>query len=301
MQDGTCPNDYTRLGDIADDVHISFAEALNADPKMAQNTKKNENEKSSEMVLPLINASASLRRRKPAFVTRVSIEEEEDAGSSKDDEDLDESKNLEDETILSSIKCEKSETGEQDSHLLSLFLGNTTEATEFNESDENKKRDSTLGKTIITNTDSQNNVSGDDNDATSVTSESNHSSSDVSIPVPSEKRSMLSYSYSGQRSRGQSFGASHTSIRHGQTEYSAIRANNRICLIDFTTEDLLTHLMSRDDVHRCDFCCIIFQDAAMYHLHKSMHEKMDIRSCNLCGKMLQHKYDFTAHFLSEHK
>lgn len=82
---------------------------------------------------------------------------------------------------------------------------------------------------------------------------------------------------------------------------SLIRTNNRVSLVDFTAEDLLRHLMSRDDVYRCDFCCVIFHDAAMYHLHRSMHDKMDIRCCNLCGKLLTDKYDFTAHFLSQHK
>ncbi|KAK7099485.1 hypothetical protein V1264_003618 [Littorina saxatilis] len=90
--------------------------------------------------------------------------------------------------------------------------------------------------------------------------------------------------------------------RHPNTPLSSlIRTNTRVSLVDFTAEDLLRHLMSRDDAYRCDFCCVIFQDAAMYHLHRSMHDKMDIRCCNLCGKLLTDKYDFTAHFLSEHK
>ena len=79
------------------------------------------------------------------------------------------------------------------------------------------------------------------------------------------------------------------------------RTNSRISLIDFTAEDILQHLMSRDDVKSCDFCCIIFHDPAMYYLHRSMHDKMDVRCCNLCGKLLNDKYDFIAHFLSQHK
>lgn len=82
---------------------------------------------------------------------------------------------------------------------------------------------------------------------------------------------------------------------------SQVGSNNRVNLVNFTSADLLTHMMSRDDVYKCDFCCMIFQDAAMYHLHKSMHDKMDVRCCNLCGKMAQDKYDFIAHFLGEHK
>lgn len=79
------------------------------------------------------------------------------------------------------------------------------------------------------------------------------------------------------------------------------RANNRITLVNFTPEELLNHLTSRPDIHRCEFCCIIFQDAAMYHIHRNMHDKNDLRCCNQCGKMLQDKYDFTAHFLNEHR
>lgn len=80
-----------------------------------------------------------------------------------------------------------------------------------------------------------------------------------------------------------------------------VRTNNRISLVDFTAEDILKHLMTRDDVKSCDFCCIVFHDPAMYYLHRSMHDKMDVRCCNLCGKLLTDKYDFTAHFLSQHK
>ena len=79
------------------------------------------------------------------------------------------------------------------------------------------------------------------------------------------------------------------------------RSNHRISLVNFTAEELLNHLMSRSDIHRCDFCRLIFQDAAMYHIHRNMHDKNDLRCCNFCGKMLQDKYDFIAHFLNEHR
>ena len=79
------------------------------------------------------------------------------------------------------------------------------------------------------------------------------------------------------------------------------KVNTRISLVNFTADELISHLMKRDDVHKCPFCCLIFQDAAMYHIHRNMHEKEDIRVCNMCGKFLQDKYDFTAHFLSMHK
>jgi hypothetical protein len=80
-----------------------------------------------------------------------------------------------------------------------------------------------------------------------------------------------------------------------------MRHNARVSLLDFTAADLLLHLLSRDDAYRCDFCCVAFQDAAMYHLHRSLHDKMDIRKCNLCGHLATDRYDFTAHFMSTHK
>ncbi|XP_005109431.1 ikaros family zinc finger protein [Aplysia californica] len=80
-----------------------------------------------------------------------------------------------------------------------------------------------------------------------------------------------------------------------------VKVNNRVSLVNFTAEELVSHLMKRDDVHKCQFCCLIFQDAAMYHIHRNMHDKGDIRRCNMCGKLLQDKYDFTAHFLSMHQ
>ncbi|XP_059155482.1 zinc finger protein Xfin-like [Physella acuta] len=92
-----------------------------------------------------------------------------------------------------------------------------------------------------------------------------------------------------------------TTKNPGLTMSGLVRTNNRISLVDFTAEDILHHLMTRDDVKSCDFCCIVFHDPAMYYLHRSMHDKMDVRCCNLCGKLLVDKYDFTAHFLSQHK
>ncbi|CAG5129359.1 unnamed protein product [Candidula unifasciata] len=90
-------------------------------------------------------------------------------------------------------------------------------------------------------------------------------------------------------------------VNSGLTMSGLVRTNNRVSLVDFTAEDILKHLMTRDDVKSCDFCCIVFHDPAMYYLHRSMHDKMDVRCCNLCGKLLTDKYDFTAHFLSQHK
>lgn len=86
---------------------------------------------------------------------------------------------------------------------------------------------------------------------------------------------------------------------HGNS--SLVKVNNRISLVNFTAEELICHVMKREDVFKCDFCCMIFQDAAMYHIHRNMHDKADHRLCNMCGKSLNDKYDFIAHFLSMHK
>ncbi|KAK3772755.1 hypothetical protein RRG08_049245 [Elysia crispata] len=79
-----------------------------------------------------------------------------------------------------------------------------------------------------------------------------------------------------------------------------VRTNSRVSLVDFTAPDIMQHLMSRDDIKSCDYCCIVFSDPAMYYLHRCMHDKMDVRRCNMCGKMAADKYDFMAHFLSQH-
>lgn len=163
------------------------------------------------------------------------------------------------------------------------------------------------------------NISGDDIDfdQISITSESNMSGSEVNQPMyPMRNR------FSGCRGFGRGRPMWHRfkmrklhqlansidrCIMNAPKQTTPVEtpaqiaSNNRISLVNFTSGDLLTHMMSRDDVYKCDFCCMIFQDAAMYHLHKSMHDKMDVRCCNLCGKMAQDKYDFIAHFLSEHK
>ncbi|KAK3101134.1 hypothetical protein FSP39_001207 [Pinctada imbricata] len=152
----------------------------------------------------------------------------------------------------------------------------------------------------VSTADCNNEVSADE--AASVTSESNLSGSEQSLSS-AHKKSMLSQG-SGQnrrhcRKRMRTSGIN--SFKMSRLSHSPIGTNSRVCLVNFTSDDLLTHMMSRDDVYKCDFCCIIFQDAAMYHLHRSMHDKMDIRCCNNCGKLANDRYDFIAHFLSEHK
>lgn len=37
-----------------------------------------------------------------------------------------------------------------------------------------------------------------------------------------------------------------------------IGINFRICLVNFINEDLFTYMMSRDDVYKCEYCCVIF-------------------------------------------
>lgn len=160
----------------------------------------------------------------------------------------------------------------------------------------------------------------DEADMASLTSESNNSSSDQvtllgcgpsqsqlhqqrrlslkkaggSVKTRSSRKSM-----SWTRSSSGLAGVSQSGLASSSSSFC--RTNKRICLIDFSAEDLITHLMARDAVLRCDYCCIIFQDPAMYHLHRSMHDKSDIRCCNTCGKQSRDKYDFVAHYLCEHK
>lgn len=37
-----------------------------------------------------------------------------------------------------------------------------------------------------------------------------------------------------------------------------IGINFRICLVNFINEDLFIYMMSRDDVYKCEYCCVIF-------------------------------------------
>ncbi|XP_014775400.1 zinc finger and BTB domain-containing protein 24 [Octopus bimaculoides] len=159
----------------------------------------------------------------------------------------------------------------------------------------------------VSTTDMHHAQAGDDGD--SITSESNNSNCEQSITSRAPKRSILGH-HSVKTSKSlnsQTHLNRHRSLLPNRTtsvstsSSSYARINSRVCLVDFSTEELITHLMSRDDVYRCDFCCLLFQDAAMYHLHRSMHDKMDCRCCNICGKLSKDKHDFIAHFLTEHK
>lgn len=173
------------------------------------------------------------------------------------------------------------------------------------------------GICAVSTTDVHHVTSGDDGDGASVTSESNNSNSEQSIssrmmnkrsilghPIVKMSKSPLSQ-IPGQTNRQRLIMPHKVTVSTSSSATSSssafTRHNNRVCLVDFSTEELFTHLMARDDVYRCDFCCLLFQDAAMYHLHRSMHDKMDCRCCNICGKLSKDKHDFIAHFLSEHK
>ena len=173
------------------------------------------------------------------------------------------------------------------------------------------------GICAVSTTDAHHVASGDDGDGASVTSESNNSNSEQTVSSRMmTKRSMLGHPIVKMSKSPLSQMHGHTNRQRlimphkvtVSTSSSAApsssvfpRHHSRVSLVDFSTEELLTHLMARDDVYRCDFCCLLFQDAAMYHLHRSMHDKMDCRCCNICGKLSKDKHDFIAHFLSEHK
>jgi len=88
-----------------------------------------------------------------------------------------------------------------------------------------------------------------------------------------------------------------------QRRFNNSNTNSRppISLVNFTAEELISHLMKREDVHKCTICGVIFQDAAMYHLHRNTHDKYNPLACNICGQEMKDKYDFYAHLLNMHQ
>ncbi|XP_060070025.1 zinc finger protein 271-like [Ylistrum balloti] len=248
-------------------------------------------------------SSYASSRRKPSVVKRINLGDQEENG------DLIKSEPVDGEEYIVTGSGSTSEVGEGLFTRDQVSNSYTTGQINNDKGRSTGKRSEVTEACGVSTTDMNNGGSGDEieGDGASVTSESNLSGSEQSLPNSVRKRSMLSYS-SLRRSpkctkqNHQQHNNSTGGQKNVNTNYpQQIGTNSRICLVNFTSDDLITHLMSRDDVYRCDFCCIVFQDAAMYHLHRSMHEKMDVRCCNLCGKLAQDKYDFLAHFLSEHK
>ncbi|XP_021345199.1 DNA-binding protein Ikaros-like [Mizuhopecten yessoensis] len=252
-------------------------------------------------------SSFASSRRKPSVVKRINLSDQEE------NENLIKSEPIDGGEYMVTGSGSTSEVGE------GLFTRDQVD-TSYNAGQNSSEKGRSTGRSTgkgsevteacgVSTTDMNNSGSGDEieGDGASVTSESNLSGSEQSLPTSVRKRSMLSYSTLGRSPKSvKRHHQQHANNTGGQrntlpTYQQQIGTNSRICLVNFTSDDLITHLMSRDDVYRCDFCCIVFQDAAMYHLHRSMHEKMDVRCCNLCGKLAQDKYDFLAHFLSEHK
>lgn len=297
----TIPDDLETQGQ--ENGSINLLEFQESNIVFPNNGQMNCTQKSIETG-PIDSTSYSYvaRRRKPSVVNRISLSEQEEGEAIKS-EPLDGSEFL----VTGSSNVNISHLGD------GLFTGEQAD-TSYNARSNGNENGGSASKGSdgaeacgVSTTDMNNSGSGDEieGDRASVTSESNLSGSEQSLPTPARKRSMLSYSTisrSPKASKKLHNQRNNTGHRNSLPSYpQQIGTNSRICLVNFTSDDLITHLMSRDDVYRCDFCCVIFQDAAMYHLHRSMHEKMDIRCCNLCGKLAQDKYDFIAHFLSEHK
>ncbi|XP_062569066.1 zinc finger protein 271-like [Saccostrea cucullata] len=247
------------------------------------------------------NLGTASHRRKPNVVNRFSIEDFSSVGSSD---------NAEDGTDKANKSChvKLEEAGSLDMDTISLPPDSASfpEPTSSLEPKPKRSRKKTLKQEKINVRDSNfteaQGDSGDEadmGDGASVTSESNLSGSEISLSSSPQKCQLFPAMSKSSKSMAR---YNSLSSKPSPSLYnSSIGTNSRICLVNFTNEDLFTHMMSRDDVYKCEYCCVIFQDAAMYHLHRSMHDKMDIRCCNMCGKLASDKYDFIAHYLSEHK
>lgn len=244
-----------------------------------------------------VNPVAASHRRKPNVVNRFSIEDLSSVGSSDNAED-------------GTDKIGKtSQLGSPDTDMIALppDCVNFSEPSSCSESKPKKSRKKSIKQEkgddkemTFTEGHQDSGDEADVGDGASVTSESNMSGSEISLSCSPQKTQLFS-----AMSKNSKLMARYNSLCNKPSSTllspSSIGTNSRICLVNFTNEDLFTHMMSRDDVYKCEYCCVIFQDAAMYHLHRSMHDKMDIRCCNMCGKLASDKYDFIAHYLSEHK
>lgn len=244
-----------------------------------------------------VNPVAASHRRKPNVVNRFSIEDLSSVGSSDNAED-------------GTDKIGKtSQLGSPDTDTIALppDCVNFSEPSSCSESKPKKSRKKSIKQEkgddkemTFTEGHQDSGDEADVGDGASVTSESNMSGSEISLSSSPQKTQLFS-----AMSKNSKLMARYNSLCNKPSSTllspSSIGTNSRICLVNFTNEDLFTHMMSRDDVYKCEYCCVIFQDAAMYHLHRSMHDKMDIRCCNMCGKLASDKYDFIAHYLSEHK
>ncbi|KAI8781106.1 zinc finger protein 271 [Biomphalaria glabrata] len=175
---------------------------------------------------------------------------------------------------------------------------------------ENELKEEDLSENETDNFSSPCELLNDKNDSSYVTNKSYNNSpmsahktqkSIRTVNTRSSNRRTIKEDRNFEMTNGCSNGQHANSTEQTLSDMSLVKVNNRISLVNFTAEELVAHMMKRDDVNKCTFCCLIFQDAAMYHIHRNMHDKFDIRKCNMCGKLLQDKYDFTAHFLSTHQ
>lgn len=248
------------------------------------------------------NPVTASHRRKPNVVNRFSIEDRSSVGSSDNAEDgtdkMEKSPHIKVENSVSSV--------DMDMIVLPPDGIPFSEPSSSSEPKPKKSRKKTIKQERIedkdinfTDTPRDSGDEADVGDGASVTSESNMSGSEISLSSSPQKCQLFP-----AMSKNSKLMARYNSLCNKPSPRllsPSIGTNSRICLVNFTNEDLFTHMMSRDDVYKCEYCCVIFQDAAMYHLHRSMHDKMDIRCCNMCGKLASDKYDFIAHYLSEHK
>lgn len=247
------------------------------------------------------NSVTASHRRKPNVVNRFSMEDLSSMGSSDNAEDGT-------DKIGKNCQLKMEDLGSPDTDIIALPPDsiNFSEPSSSSESKPKKSRRKSIKQEKNEEKDANfseppqdSGEEADVGDGASVTSESNMSGSEISLSSSPQKSQLFS-----AMSKNSKLMARYNNLCNKSSSSllsPAIGTNSRICLVNFTNDDLFTHMMSRDDVYKCEYCCIIFQDAAMYHLHRSMHDKMDIRCCNMCGKLASDKYDFIAHYLSEHK
>lgn len=67
----------------------------------------------------------------------------------------------------------------------------------------------------------------------------------------------------------------------------------------FVFQQLLTKLISRGELFRCQHCEVIFFERGIYCLHRSLHDEHNPFQCAICGKRCTNKDNFTLHFVNQ--
>mgnify|MGYP001793342959 CR=1 FL=1 len=95
-------------------------------------------------------------------------------------------------------------------------------------------------------------------------------------------------------------------VKNGNTEaHSDYNSIQSLCSWTSLDRQWLTNYMllqqaahsSREMLHLCQHCGIIFLDRAMYYLHSGLHNHNSPLQCNLCGKKCSSPLEFSAHII----